>query len=566
MNKYLIIVLLGMIFTASMIIIPAKGDIQKLAYKSEETRVKINEHIILGDDYLLTFQDQDIVDNKMVLLTLKRKTDILERFLVEEGKDFTYKETSGREEFPLIKGYVKKVWHNEIEIYVERFKYISTGNLKITGTTKASIFTENIKTFLEFDIGSIDKSSEGLKTVVLKNIVQREPSTGEIVFRSNEERINDGANLNLKQDFKIMASRIYPEEDKVIIMIKRGEYFPGQVLDTVTLFEESHYEYDGPIGMTNTVLRDIPIGVHRFVIKKVGYRTETLEIEIKPRMTVEKHINLEKLEKILEKENIKITEGNVFDLENGFALAISKVDEDKNTAKISIIRNEEILLTKNIKTGNELIYENIISVKLNNAYTASINNRLKEVGIVSIVQYSTSPKKPPVTPTITPTTIHKPPSINLHGEKTDVVLGEEIVLSLSVINPITNPTMTAQVIIIPPSGMSVTSSEFAKISAGQYSTTYKLKPGKGRNIEVRIKPNQVGKFEVKGRIVYYFGTNKTPSGEIEEKRYINVRPTQTQTVPPPIHTLPLPTPQKTPGFTALMAFIILTLLILFKKL
>jgi len=49
-------------------------------------------------------------------------------------------------------------------------------------------------------------------------------------------------------------------------------------------------------------------------------------------------------------------------------------------------------------------------------------------------------------------------SVQLHGEKTNVVLGEDILLKLSAVNLITKPTMHVQVIIIPPSGMSVTSS------------------------------------------------------------------------------------------------------------
>jgi hypothetical protein len=66
--------------------------------------------------------------------------------------------------------------------------------------------------------------------------------------------------------------------------------------------------------------------------------------------------------------------------------------------------------------------------------------------------------------------------------------------------------MHVQVIIIPPSGWSVTSSEFAESGAGQYSTTYDLESGGGKDIEVRIVPNQVGDdFKVEGRIVYYFG-------------------------------------------------------------
>lgn len=99
-------------------------------------------------------------------------------------------------------------------------------------------------------------------------------------------------------------------------------------------------------------------------------------------------------------------------------------------------------------------------------------------------------------------------SVNLHGEKTRVVEGEDVLLKLSAVNLITKPTMHVQAIIIPPSGMSVSSTEFVESGAGQYTTTYELEPGKGRDIEVRIAANQVGNFNVTGRVIYYFGNNK----------------------------------------------------------
>ena len=98
-------------------------------------------------------------------------------------------------------------------------------------------------------------------------------------------------------------------------------------------------------------------------------------------------------------------------------------------------------------------------------------------------------------------------SVNLHGEKTDVIAGEDILLKLSAVNLITRPIMHVQVIIIPPSGMSVSSSEFVQSGAGQYTTTYELEPGQGRDIEVRIETNQPGDFTVQGRVVYYYGKN-----------------------------------------------------------
>ncbi len=116
---------------------------------------------------------------------------------------------------------------------------------------------------------------------------------------------------------------------------------------------------------------------------------------------------------------------------------------------------------------------------------------------------------PAATPAATPQTTTSIPSasVELYGEKTDVDLGEDIILKLSAVNLITKPVMTVQVILIPPPGTSVTSSEFATSGAGQYTATYKLNPGSGKDIEVRIKTAQAGDFIVKGRIVYYFGDN-----------------------------------------------------------
>lgn len=99
-------------------------------------------------------------------------------------------------------------------------------------------------------------------------------------------------------------------------------------------------------------------------------------------------------------------------------------------------------------------------------------------------------------------------SINFYGEKTDVYIGEEILAKLSIVNLVSNPKMSAQVIILPSSGMSVTSAEFTKISAGQFAANYDLAPGDGRDIEINLRSNQVGEFNIKGRVVYYFGEDK----------------------------------------------------------
>lgn len=130
------------------------------------------------------------------------------------------------------------------------------------------------------------------------------------------------------------------------------------------------------------------------------------------------------------------------------------------------------------------------------------------------------------TATISPaqTTVSVPSaSVELYGTKTDVDLGEDIVLKLSAVNLITKPVMTGQLILTPPSGMSVTSSGFVVSGAGQYTTTYTLDPGSVKDIEVRIQTNQIGNFIVKGRIVYYFGDNKSTAEDHTLELPIKVR-------------------------------------------
>ncbi len=155
-------------------------------------------------------------------------------------------------------------------------------------------------------------------------------------------------------------------------------------------------------------------------------------------------------------------------------------------------------------------------------------------------------------------------SVSLTGEKTDVVLGEDILLKLSAVNLITKPKMRVQVIIIPPSGMSVTSSEFSKSGTNQFTANYELEPGDGKDIGVRIKPNQIWDFNVNGRIIYYFGDEIDKAEDYTLNLPIKVRKEAGQAVPAP--TSDGGAAPKTPGFAGEIAIIgILFIALLIKK-
>lgn len=165
----------------------------------------------------------------------------------------------------------------------------------------------------------------------------------------------------------------------------------------------------------------------------------------------------------------------------------------------------------------------------------------------------------PATPTPPPTaeTVCKSAIVLLHGDKTDVELGEESLFTLSVVNSIKNPdTMQAQVTIITPSGMSVTSSEFSTSGVGLFTRNVSIARGEQLPIIVRIKSNQVGEsFNVKGVIGYYFGENLSTYEECTIAQSIKVIPATTGT-PAQTETPKSPT-------LSLQAIILLILLVYF---
>lgn len=128
-----------------------------------------------------------------------------------------------------------------------------------------------------------------------------------------------------------------------------------------------------------------------------------------------------------------------------------------------------------------------------------------------------------LTPTPAKTVSEPSASVELYGDRTDVDVGEDIILKLSAVNLITKPQMTVQVILSNLSGMSVTSIEFITSGAGQYTSTFKLDPGSGKDIEIRIQTNQAGDFKVRGRIVYYFGSNQSTAEDHTLELPIKVR-------------------------------------------
>jgi hypothetical protein len=105
------------------------------------------------------------------------------------------------------------------------------------------------------------------------------------------------------------------------------------------------------------------------------------------------------------------------------------------------------------------------------------------------------------------------PSVYFGTTRTTINKGEDAIFTLSAVNPIGNPQMTVQLILKPPSGVSVTSSSFAKAGSGLYTCTQTIESGDNvRSIEVRLTGNEVGTYEIESEVYYQFdGSPKSPT-------------------------------------------------------
>ena len=105
------------------------------------------------------------------------------------------------------------------------------------------------------------------------------------------------------------------------------------------------------------------------------------------------------------------------------------------------------------------------------------------------------------------------PSVYFGTTRTTISKGEDAIFTLSAINPIGNPPMTVQLILKPPSGISVASSSFAKAGSGIYTCTHAIESGDNvRSVEVRLTGNEVGTHKIESEVYYQFrGSPKSPT-------------------------------------------------------
>ncbi len=183
----------------------------------------------------------------------------------------------------------------------------------------------------------------------------------------------------------------------------------------------------------------------------------------------------------------------------------------------------------------------LVSVKYYNGPTEYTGFAEK---VVEVLQSYPTPT-PTYAPTPTQTLTSEDVVIDLTSDVIKAKVGQEFSLTLSVVNLIKNPNMTLQVILRPPSGMSVVSSEFAQVGMGQYTGTFFVKPGGSKAVKINVMPNNAGNFTIRGTIVYYFGNDKKNATVKEISIPIEVVEAENSN----------PSPLKTPGFKVISAVI-----------
>ncbi len=106
----------------------------------------------------------------------------------------------------------------------------------------------------------------------------------------------------------------------------------------------------------------------------------------------------------------------------------------------------------------------------------------------------------------------KGPSVAFQCTKQEINVGETAVFDLGVMNPLGGKTMNVQLVVRPPSGVSVSGSYFATSGGGMYQAEYTLEPGSDvRIISLEMIGNEEGIHDVEADVFYSFEEDKSYS-------------------------------------------------------
>jgi len=180
----------------------------------------------------------------------------------------------------------------------------------------------------------------------------------------------------------------------------------------------------------------------------------------------------------------------------------------------------------------------------NQAGTYTVTTNSLPVGVHTIRVEATDSKSNYNSEELPITVERTGPSVYFGTTKTMIHKGENAIFTLSAVNPIGNPPIEVQLILKPPSCVSVTSSSFAKGASGIYTCTQTIESGDNvRSINVDLTGNQVGTHEIESQVYYLFdGSPRSP--------------TQYDTLTLVVEPNPLPTEAESPGFAVVVTILV----------
>ncbi|CAD7771547.1 Outer membrane protein assembly factor BamB [Candidatus Methanoperedenaceae archaeon GB50] len=259
--------------------------------------------------------------------------------------------------------------------------------------------------------------------------------------------------------------------------------------------------FDGTYhGTTPTTISNASPGSHALKLEKYGYKewltsvyvtsgvTESITAQLTPADISPPAISIQ--------SPIIIDQNNNGLLEEGEKVTITYGASDPSgVASIKILLDEALLESRN-QAGMYTVTTNSLSVGKHTIRVEATDSRSNS-GFEEL-----------------PITVERTgPSVYFGTTRTTIKKGEDAIFTLSAVNPIGNPPMTVQLILKPPSGVSVTSSSFAKAGSGIYTCTQVIESGDNvRSIEVHLTGNQIGIHEIESEVYYQFtGSPKSPT-------------------------------------------------------
>lgn len=148
-----------------------------------------------------------------------------------------------------------------------------------------------------------------------------------------------------------------------------------------------------------------------------------------------------------------------------------------------------------------------------------------------------------------PITLHAVPEPVVKFWSTNNVLqvGNQTTFILSALNPITSPeNVIVQLVVVPPSGISVDETYFVKSGGAFYQNTEPIAPGRDTKIVLSMVGNEVGDYTIPANVYYYYANH-------EEEKILELNGTLSlridSTPSPSLHKLWLP------GFEATLSIL-----------